>query len=202
MRVRDHVALSTAAAALLYPKLRSRILPAWATSILIDVDHYLWYALRNRTVNPVTAVRHFNSADAPEHSETRLLHHPLVLLALGAVSVFVPAVRMPLVGMTFHVGLDTYHRARVTEARAAARLRDENRCQVCGATEGTLVHLWRQPSLLPTYDVDDFVTVCNRCHEVAHSNRREAIARPETDWDTYLDLTGLRERAVAATSRR
>src|SRR5919109_1135990 len=82
VRVRDHVALSSAGAALLFPWLRGRVLGPWAASILIDVDHYLWYCLRQRRLNPLAAVRYFNQAQPPQHRQTRLLHSPAVLLVL------------------------------------------------------------------------------------------------------------------------
>lgn len=177
------------------------MLAAWAASIFIDVDHYLWFAVRNRRLDPVAAVRSFNSAQAPQNAETRLLHHPVFLLGLAAASTFAPVLRMPLLGMGFHVGLDTYHRARTRDAQAAARARDGSTCRVCGSRVDVIVHLWRQPRLLPSYRVDNFVCLCTRCHEVAHSDRGQAIAPMGTDWEDYLTGTGLRER-LAVTSPR
>lgn len=201
MRVRDHVALSTVAAAVLYPRLRRRVLGFWAASIFIDVDHYLWYAVRSGGLDAVAAVRHFNSADAPESPETRRLHHPALLLGLAAVSAIAPALRLPVLGMAFHVGLDSYHRARTERSRAAARQRDGNRCGVCGSTEDVVVHVWRQPRLLPSYRTENFAVLCASCHEAAHFDRRESIAGMGTDWESYLVRTGL-ERRLAVTSRR
>ena len=40
MRVRDHIALSTAGAVLVLPRLRGGALGLWAGSVLIDTDHY------------------------------------------------------------------------------------------------------------------------------------------------------------------
>jgi len=199
VRVRDHVALSTAAAALLYPRLRRSVLGPWAASILIDVDHYLWYAVRNRRLNPVEAVRTFNSAASTEHSQTRLLHHPAVLATLWMVSRRSRAVRLVALGMTFHVGLDTYHRARTARARKAALSRDRLTCRVCGTKDASVVpHLWRQPRLLPSYRVEHFITLCRSCHEVAHAPGNRAIVGEECTWETYLVQTGLEERVGVA----
>lgn len=192
MRVRDHVALSTAAAALLYPKLGTSVLGAWAASIFIDVDHYLWFVVRKRRLDPVAAVRSFNSAESHEDSETRRLHHPIVLASLLLLSTRRRALRLPALGMTFHVGLDVYHRARTARAKAAALDRDRFKCQVCGAKDPDVVaHLWRQPRLLPSYRVEHFVTLCGSCHEIAHTPGVRTIAAPDCDWDTYLSYTGL-----------
>lgn len=193
MRVRDHVALSTAAAGLLYPRLRSSVFAAWAASVLIDVDHYAWFVVRNRRLNPVTAVRSFNGARSAQHSETRLLHHPTVVLTLLLLGTRRRAILLPALGMAFHVGLDIYHRARTHDARAAALSRDRFTCQVCGTQgPGVVAHLWRQPRLLPSYRVDHFVSVCGACHETAHSGK--AVVPVECDWDSYLERTGLGAR--------
>lgn len=202
MRVRDHVALSTATAAVLYPRLGSSVLGAWAASILIDVDHYLWFVVRNRRVNPLEAVRTFNGAESTEHSQTRLLHHPAVLVTLLLLSWRRRAVLLPVLGMTYHVGLDTYHRTRTAAARSAALGRDRLTCQVCGAKDVDVVpHLWRQPRLLPSYRVEHIVTLCGACHEVAHAPGNRAIVGLDCSWDSYMQQTGLRSRTGTSASR-
>lgn len=202
VRVRDHIALSTAAAIVVAPRLRRSVVAAWAASILIDVDHYLWFVVRHRQVDPVSAVRSFNSAQAPQHSETRLLHHPAFLLALAAASTRVPALRPPLLGMSFHVALDSVHRARSRRAQQAALRRDAGRCRICGSDDGVVVHIWRQPRLLPSYRIDNYVALCDGCHHVAHSGLGPAVADMDCAWDGYVTMTGLagRRAAVLATS--
>lgn len=195
MRVRDHVVLSTTAAALLYPRLGRSVMGAWAASILIDVDHYLWFAVRNRSLNPSAAVRSFNSARSQEHSETRMFHHPAVLMGLLLAGARRRALLLPALGMTFHVGLDVYHRARTARARAAALERDRFTCQVCGARDPDVVpHLWRQPNVLPSYRLDHWVTLCLACHEVAHARGVRAVAAADCGWESYLRQTGLSSR--------
>src|SRR5207237_1082212 len=80
VRIRDHMALSTAGAALLFPWLRGRVLWPWAASIVIDADHYLWFCVQHRRLNPVAAVRYFNQAQPTQHRRTRLFHSPAALL--------------------------------------------------------------------------------------------------------------------------
>lgn len=173
MRVRDHVFLSTAGAALLYPLVGRRVLGAWAASILIDADHYWWYSVRHSDANPVTAFRFFNQPRAPQHSATRMLHSPLALslaMLLGAYR------RMALpvaIGMAVHVAMDVYHEARLDQARAAALQRDEFTCQRCGAQEpGVVAHLRQQPWLLPSYRIEHLVALCGSCHDAAHVGAR------------------------------
>jgi hypothetical protein len=199
VRVRDHVALSTATAAVLYPRLRASVLSPWAASIFIDVDHYLWFSLRHHRLNPVAAVRFFNEAQPPQHTGTRPFHQPGVLLLLLVLGVRRRAVMRLLLGMTFHVGLDVFHRARTAEARAAVLRRDHFTCRVCGAEGPDVVaHLWRQPRLLPSYRRQHYVSVCASCHEAAHADRVGAVAAVDCNWNSYLQRTGLSARVDEA----
>jgi hypothetical protein len=208
VRVRDHIALSTAGAVLLYPRLRGAVLGPWAASILIDVDHYLWFCLRQRRLNPLAAVRFFNQAQPPQYFQTRLLHSPavlLVLLLLGRLP-SAPTRRRTtawaLLGMAFHVGLDAYDTARRRRTRAAALDRDGSTCQRCGAQgPGVVAHLWRQPCLLPSYRREHFTSLCGACHEAAHAARSAAAAWVQPPRATRLRLCGAALGPVAIGAR-
>jgi hypothetical protein len=177
MRVRDHFALSTAGAALLHPLLRRDALALWAGSVLVDIDHYLWFCLRERRWDPVAAMRFFNEAHAPQHAATRILHSPAVLLAVLLMSSRRRAVLPVALGMAVHVALDVRHELRMNQARAAAMERDHFACQACGARASHVgTHLRRQPWLLPSYDVKNLVALCAPCHTAAHEEERGARA--------------------------
>jgi len=198
MRVRDHVALASGAAALLYPRLGASVAVPWAASIFIDVDHYLWFLARHRSLNPVAAVRLYNDADAPQHRAARPFHHPAALSLMVLASRRRRAAVLPFMGVAFHVGLDVYHRTRTANAKAAALARDRFTCQVCGAQSPDVVaHVWRQPRILPSYRLDHFVTVCGPCHQAAHARGAAAIVRPHCDWESYRDGVVARPRAAA-----
>lgn len=183
MRVRDHIALSTAGAALLSPWLGRRVVGPWATSIAIDVDHYLWFCLSRRGWHPLAAVRYFNEPAPVRHSATRLLHEPLTLLAMAALAVRRQWARAALVGMAAHVGLDAYHERRLDKTRRRALDRDGHACESCGA-QGSEVgtHVSRQPLLFPSYDLQDHVSLCRECHEAAHA--RDVRRRPRVSIST------------------
>jgi hypothetical protein len=201
MRVRDHVALSSGAAALLYPCLGGSIVIPWAASIFIDVDHYVWFLIHQRRLNPVAAVRVFNDAKAPKHPATRPLHHPAAVLSLLLLGRRRRAVRLALMGMAFHIALDSYHRARMADAQAAVLNRDHLTCQVCGAQAVDVVaHVWRQPALFPSYRLDHLATVCPGCHEAAHAKGAVAIVRPGCDWESYRDRVAQRARTESGLS--
>jgi hypothetical protein len=139
--------------------------------VFIDADHYVWFCLQQRCLSPLAAGRFFNQADPPHHSATRALHAPAALL-----SVFLLGLRqrwlLPVaLGMGLHVALDAHHEARMGKAKAATLERDEFSCQACGSQESPVyAHIWRQPSLLPSYRMENLISLCGRCHEAAHMN--------------------------------
>jgi hypothetical protein len=169
VRVRDHVVLSTAGAALLAPWIGRRVLGPWAASILIDADHYVWFCVRHRRLSPLAAMQFFDEAHPPRHSATRLLHSPafvLTMLLLGARRRRALPVAL---GIAAHVALDLQHEARMDRARDAALRRDDRTCETCGARGARVeTHLFQQPRLLPSYGTSNLVSLCSRCHEDAH----------------------------------
>jgi sirohydrochlorin ferrochelatase len=177
MRVRDHIALSTAGAALISPWLGRGALGLWAGSVLVDVDHYLWFCFKERRCNPAAAMRFFNEADPPQHAATRALHTPLAPLALLVAGTRRRALLPVTLGMAAHLALDLQHELRMDTARAEAIERDDRTCQECGTRASHVgAHLQRQPWLLPSYDARNLVALCAPCHEAAHARERRAPA--------------------------
>lgn len=172
MRVRDHIVLSTAGAALLRQWTRGGAAGLVAGGVLIDADHYAWYLLRHRQLNPVAAIRFFNEAHPPQHPGTRLLHSPAALLAAAAAGLRWPRLRPVAAGMGLHIALDTQHAARMRRVRAAVLERDGYRCRACGSQTRIDAHVRRQPWLLPSYSAGDLISLCHGCHESAHAGRR------------------------------
>jgi hypothetical protein len=169
MRVRDHIALSTAGAALLRPWLGRGAAAFWAGGVLVDVDHYAWFCLRQRRSSPRAALRFFNEAHPPQHAATRVLHAPAALLAVLALGLRRRWLLPVAAGMALHVALDARHDARMAEARDAALARDGFACQRCGTRAHVGTHLRRQPWLLPAYRAQDLVSLCTPCHVRAHA---------------------------------
>lgn len=172
MRVRDHVAISSAGAAVLYPVFGRRVFAAWAGSVLIDVDHYLWFVIHERSLNPLKAVRFFNQAKAPAENTIRVLHSPVAISLAFLLAARRRALLPVAFGMAAHAALDLFHEARLRQPRAAALQRDNFTCQACGAQGVEVVaHLERQPRLLPSYDASNHRVLCTSCHEAAHARR-------------------------------
>ena len=175
MRVRDHVLISTAGAVLAAPFVGPSAVGLWMGGVLIDADHYVWFCLRQRRLSPLAAVRFFNQADPPQHSATRALHSPPVLVAALLLGLRRRGLLPLALGMGLHVALDTYHRAHMDQARLVALARDGYSCQVCRtATPPIGVHTRRQPWLLPSYSAQDLISLCGQCHEAAHARTGSA----------------------------
>lgn len=177
MRVRDHVALSTLGAAALAPWLGRGVMGLWAGGVLVDADHYAWFCLDERRLDPRAALRRFGEAQAPQHAATRALHSPAAALALLMMSACRPGLRPLAAGVGVHVALDRWHEGRMTRARRATLIRDGFRCQACGARGSQVeTHLHTQPSLLPSYASHNLTSLCGPCHVAAH--RAMTGARP------------------------
>jgi hypothetical protein len=175
MRVRDHVLISAAAAGLAAPFLRCGAVGLVAGGVLIDVDHYAWFCLRQRHFSPLAAARFFGQADPPQHAATRALHAPAALAAATLLGLRYRLLRPVVLGMILHATLDERHTARMGAARAAALTRDGYSCRVCGpGTSAVGTHLCRQPALLPSYRMRNLVSLCGPCHEAAHSPKATA----------------------------
>lgn len=86
MRVQEHIKLS-ALAATLAKRLGKDVLIPLTSSVVIDVDHYLWHAVTFRTLSLRAAVKYFGQADPPQRKEARLLHHPLILGILLLIAI-------------------------------------------------------------------------------------------------------------------
>src|SRR6266513_1480079 len=111
MRVQDHVKLSAVAATLALPWLKKDVWIPFAASIFIDVDHYLWHAVTQRTLSLSAAVRFFGQADPPQTTSMKLLHHPVVLGMVLFLAVRWRSRLLGLIlgGLLFHVSLDAIH---------------------------------------------------------------------------------------------
>lgn len=87
---------------------------AWASSILIDSDHYLWYAVHFRDARLRNALDYFYTTPARRRAPSLNIFHTVEFLGLLAVAAtFSSLLRALLYGFLFHVLADTYYDVRV-----------------------------------------------------------------------------------------
>ncbi len=172
MRVQEHLKLSSIAAVVALPWLKGDALIPLAASIGIDIDHYLWHAVKYRTLSLRAAARYFGQADPPQLAQQRLLHHPLLLGALLVLAVHLRSRLLLLIlsGLLFHVSLDVIHGAQMRHLKASLSERAQGRCSACGGQEEALqLHtVYFARNLLDRYNPRHFVVLCPTCHERAH----------------------------------
>jgi len=173
MRIQEHAKLSAMAAIVVLPWLKKDAWIPLASSVLIDVDHYLWHAVTHRTLSLRAAVRYFGQADPPQLPQARLLHHPIVLGSLLAVAAYTRSriLWLILAGLLFHVSLDLAHAAQMKGLKRTLSEKAQNICPACGKYYEELqlhtVHF--ASNLFDRYNPRHFVVLCTACHENAHS---------------------------------
>jgi len=175
MRVEDHIGLSAGMAVVALPWLKRKVWIPFASSVLIDVDHYLWFAVTHRELSLRAAARHFGQADPPQLAQTRLLHHPL---ALGTLLVAAAATRsrilwLVLGGLLFHVGLDAVDVAQTRSLKLRLIEDADHKCERCGQQYDLLQLHTRHVAANPFdhYNPRHFAVLCPTCHEREHDQK-------------------------------
>jgi hypothetical protein len=173
MRIQEHIKLSALATTIALPWLGKDVLIPLTSSVIIDVDHYLWHVVTFRTLSLRAAVKYFGQADPPQRKEARLLHHPLVLgiLLLIAIRTRSRILMLILAGLIFHVSLDVVHMTQMQSLKQSLSEKANRICPECGEwCEALQLHTVRfSPGMLNRYNAKHFVVLCPTCHEKAHS---------------------------------
>lgn len=173
MHVKEHLKLSAAASVLALPWLKQDIWLPFVSSILIDVDHYLWHAVTHRTLSLQAAVRYFGQADPPQLPEARLFHNPLVLglLLFLALRLRSRVLALILVGLLFHVSLDAIHVTQLSHLKRTLSEQANLVCQECqqqfAALQLHTTYIASNP--LDRYNPQHFIVLCPQCHQKAHA---------------------------------
>jgi hypothetical protein len=111
-----HAAYGAAAALALAPLLRRRSLGLLAGSVLIDVDHYAWYAVHRRDFSLRRAYRYFLRVRGGERrleGDARPLHGPINVAWMALLAWRWPAFRSVFLGILLHSLLDAYAERRL-----------------------------------------------------------------------------------------
>lgn len=184
MHFRSHLLASTLAGIALYPRSPRRAALVALSGVLIDVDHYVLYALRSGDWNPVGALRYYKRRSQPfRPGDTRprygplrsIAHHaPLTIPLLWLLAWGWPRLRPLAVGVTLHLAMDqpwTY----MLDWRVWRRAR--GRCERCGARDRHLdvYHI------VPTSYGGDFWALENRaawcgpCAKAVRDEQNDAV---------------------------
>ncbi len=90
------------------------------SSVLIDIDHYIYYVFKKRDINLINAYNHFiissRRFNKLSHSEKKKFKRPIMflhgiesLLVLFILSIFLDFFLWILIGFLFHLFLDYIH---------------------------------------------------------------------------------------------
>ncbi len=172
MQTQEHIKLSAAASALAFPWLKKSVWIPFTASILIDVDHYIWYAVTHRSLSLKEALAFFNQADPPQTQTMKFLHHPITLglLLFLALRLRSRILALILAGFLFHVSLDVIHIKQMSTLKRTLGEQVKHVCPECGHEEKPLqLHtIHYAGNLLDRYNPEHFVVLCGTCHEKAH----------------------------------
>lgn len=117
MRVRDHIILGGIFSAGLYPVLGVKCLALWASSVLIDADHYLEFLYHNGLKNfSLRGAITFHSIlggwlKEEEFINLSIFHTAECILSVYLLSLWLDSLWLKALfyGLVFHVFLDTVH---------------------------------------------------------------------------------------------
>lgn len=116
MLPKQHAAYGAVAALAAAPWLGRGSLAVWAGSVLIDVDHFLWYIIHRQDLSLPRAYRFFRAArDGEAHleSDARPLHGPYTVTLFLLLAWRWPAFRPWCGGILVHSFLDAYAEHRL-----------------------------------------------------------------------------------------
>jgi hypothetical protein len=180
MRFRTHLWTSALAALVRYPhRPRDAALTVLAGT-MIDVDHFVLYALQTGDWSISGALRynryrHHPLAPGdtrPRYGQLRSwLHQPLILLPLYLVALALPRLRPVALALSLHLALDHVD----LPLRRRIRRRAGGRCRDCGQSDTLLsIYYFYFPGRV--YEAGEHVLLCRNCYHLRLGNRPR---RPE-----------------------
>lgn len=172
MRLGTHLWTSVVTGIALYPRAPHKAALLALAGVLVDVDHYVLYALRSGEWNPVEALR-YNQRRAfpPRTGETRprygplrsLIHRPWLTLPLvWLISVIWPPFRPIAQGILLHLALDTDLHLRL-DWRVWRRA--QGRCEGCRVGGVAVAVHYVQPTQRggSVWALDNRALLCESC---------------------------------------
>jgi hypothetical protein len=172
MHSRTHLWTSALAGLLAYPRRPAQALLVVATGVLVDVDHFVLYALRSGDWSLRGALRYNqyrNKPRGPRDQRPRygslrsVVHHPLAVLGLVLLAKPVPALRPVALGFGLHMLLDWAH----IPGEWLLFQQVGWRCELCGGNERLRLRLIVHPTDGGRNRPDNRVVLCRRCDYAA-----------------------------------
>ncbi len=112
-----HVVYGAIGALALAPFLRKRTPLFWGSSVLIDIDHYFWFAFKRADWDPRNALDFFRNVRSGaidlNGQDARPWHGPSMVAIVGALSLRWPVLWPIFLGVLFHSLLDAYSERRL-----------------------------------------------------------------------------------------
>lgn len=175
MRLRTHVWTSALAALAIYPQRPRKALLLTLAGVLIDVDHYVLYALRSGDWS-IRGALHYDSYrnrprgrhdKRPRYGSLRsIVHHPMVGVSLGLAALPLPVLRPLALGIGLHLTLDYSHVVTELPLRWAAGWR----CQLCGSQRGLRVHMIVHRLDGGRRNRENLILICEGCWRAAQES--------------------------------
>ena len=111
MKITTHIFSSLILAIALYPFFHWQAIFILAGGVLIDADHYIWYALKYKKLSITGCYRHYMSSvesmDFSRHFGIMLIFHTIEFLILVLIfSYFLKPVQAFAIGLVLHYTLD------------------------------------------------------------------------------------------------
>jgi hypothetical protein len=171
MRFRAHLLAAAAVGALAYPRSPARAALVAAGGVLIDIDHYILYALRSGDWSLAGALgyearRHTaqrRGDTRPRYGSLRsIAHQPLLTLPVAwLLALAWPALRPLALGLSVHLALDLH----LPRFRRAVWRRAGGRCERCGLPGLDMGPYYLVPPHRggKRWSLDNLVVLCDEC---------------------------------------
>ena len=98
--------MSLLLALILFPFIGFASLLVFVGGFLIDVDHYVYYLLRYKKVNPLDAYRFYLSNREGFPQVLHIFHTYEILLVIFILALFSEVVAIIVLGILLHIGMD------------------------------------------------------------------------------------------------
>jgi hypothetical protein len=179
MHPRHHLLISTLAGLAVRRRRGAFPWAAWVGSLIADLDHLAWYAVRTRSLDPQAAWRYFRTDPTETPNGVLPLHHPLTALLLGLggrhwqpLTAFgwglIGHCLLDGIGDLWQRGRRRYEQRRREQWQRFVVARAGGRCQHCGRHGPLELHHRIPEALGGRYHPANLLALCPDCHDRAH----------------------------------